>query len=350
MRCIQIGVGGWGQHWCKVVLPRLQTLGLVQVVAAVDINPEVLPRAREQLGLAEHQLYTDAAEALAEHPADFVTIVVPPASHEQMVGLAVAHKLHILSEKPIADTMEGCCRIYHKVRRAGLKMAVTMTHRFDQDKESLRRRIASGEYGRLDYIVGRNTWDCRRFGQWGKFRYRIPDPLLIEGTVHHFDIMRALAASNAKTVYARTWNPPWSEFSGDAQGLILVEMENGVKVMYEGAKANASTLNEWCEDYWRAECDHATLELDQRRLRVIRGNRGRNAIIEELPLEQQPAWVNSWLAEMFAEWLLGGPEPPNSLEDNIQCAALLFAAISSAHTGEIVDVQAFLANALAATA
>jgi predicted dehydrogenase len=52
--------------------------------------------------------------------------------------------------------------------------------------------------------------------------------------------------------------------------------------------------------------------------------------------------MNPWLAEMFVNWLNGGPEPPNSLEDNIQCAALLFAAVESAHTGQVVEVQEFL--------
>ena len=52
--------------------------------------------------------------------------------------------------------------------------------------------------------------------------------------------------------------------------------------------------------------------------------------------------MNAWLAEMFCQWLLGGEPPPHDLHDNIQCAALLFAAIESAHTGRTADVQACL--------
>ena len=57
---------------------------------------------------------------------------------------------------------------------------------------------------------------------------------------------------------------------------------------------------------------------------------------------EQPVWMNVWLAEMFCDWLAGGPPPPNHLGDNIQCAALLFAAIESADTHTPVDVQAYL--------
>jgi hypothetical protein len=49
---------------------------------------------------------------------------------------------------------------------------------------------------------------------------------------------------------------------------------------------------------------------------------------------------------MFCDWLAGGDPPPTHLEDNLQCAGLLFAAIESAHTGRPVDVQEFLGRHL----
>ncbi len=344
---IHVGLGGWGRYWCSEVIPRLVQMGLAEPAACVDSNPETFANAAQFYGATEGMCYTDGAKAFREKEADFAIIVVPPAMHEQYVDLAVGHGMDILSEKPIADTMPACCRIYRKVTDAGRRMAVTMSHRFDQDKQTLERCIRSGRYGELDYIVGRNTWMCREYGAWGAFRYEMDDPLLIEGTVHHFDIMRSLAGSNARTVLANTWNPSWSKFRGDAQALVTVEMENGVRVMYEGAKNNASSLNNWTRDYWRAECSEATLELDNRKLRSIRGNAGHDAVYTELPLEHQPVWMNPWLAEMFVHWLNGGEEPPNTLQDNIQCCALLFAAVESAHTGQSVDVQDFLQRHLA---
>ena len=38
LRYVHIGVGGWGQHWCTAVLPRLKSLGLAEAAGAVDIN------------------------------------------------------------------------------------------------------------------------------------------------------------------------------------------------------------------------------------------------------------------------------------------------------------------------
>jgi predicted dehydrogenase len=342
LRYIQVGTGGFGAYWCRAFLPRLTELGKAVPVAAVDINPDALKNAQEYLGVPPERCYTDLSRALDENSADFLNIVVPPAFHEAVVDAALARDLHILSEKPIADTMEACCRIYRKVRAAGKKMAVTMSHRFDQDKQSLEAAIKSGDYGPLNYIVHRFTHNCRRFGSWGKFRHEMADPLLVEGSVHHFDILRALCGADAETVYAQSWNPPWGEYAGDSTAFVTIQMTNGVHCLYEGAKANATTMNGWGHDYLRAECEQGTLELDRRKLRVLReGDRGA-LVAEDLPLLERPAWINAWLAEMFCDWLRGGPAPPNHLGDNIQCAALLFAAVESAHTGRPLHVPSFL--------
>ena len=348
-RFIHVGTGGFGRYWCHEVLAPLVHAGKAAPAAAVDINGENLANAREAYGIPPERCYTDPEKAFEEVEADFAVIVVPSDHHEAIVDLAVARGLHILCEKPLADTMTAACRIYHKVERAGLKMAVTTSHRFDQDKQTLLAALRSGRYGPAHYIVGRNTWNCRKRGAWGRGSryYQKPDPLLTEATVHHFDIMRALAGSNARYVLCRSWNAPWSEFEGDSSALVFVEMLNGVKVFYEGSMTNAAGLNTWGNDHWRVECQKATLELDGRRLRAI-SDLGGERQAQDIPLLERPAWMNPWLAEMFLEWLAGGPKPPNSLDDHIQCAALLFAAVESAHSQILVDVQRFLAINLAA--
>jgi len=163
LKYIIVGTGGWGRYWCSQVLPRLTELGKAMPAAAVDVNPASQKNAQTFLKLPPEKCYAGVARAFGENQADFAIVVVPPAHHESVVDVALAHGCHILSEKPIADSMEARCRIYHKVKRAGRKMAVTMSHRFDQDKQSLERLIHSGKYGRLDYLIGRNTWMCRKY-------------------------------------------------------------------------------------------------------------------------------------------------------------------------------------------
>jgi predicted dehydrogenase len=343
---IQVGTGGMGAGWCRHILPPFVASGEIEVVAAVDIVPEMLVHAREGLGLREDQCYTDLQRALDEHPADFLTIVVPPAAHEEVVDAALAHDLHILSEKPIADTMEASVRIARKVRESGKKMGVTMSHRFDQDKSTLRDELRSGRYGQVDYLVCRFSCDARRFGHWGKFRHEIPDALMVEGAVHHLDILADLAGALCTDIYAQTWNPSWGEYAGDSQALVTMRFANGARAVYEGAMTNATGLNCWGLEYFRAEAEGATIVLDHRQVeRHVYDAGVRNGRHERVPLCERPRWLHGWLMEQFLNWLDGGEAMPTNVEDNLQSVALIFAAIESSRTGKPVAVQEFLEGA-----
>jgi len=349
-RLIHVGVGTFGRRWCSEFLAANIADGTVEVVAVVDVDEAALELGRRLLGLPENRCYTDPEKAFRENAADFCTIVVPPNYHEGVVDIAIAHGVDILCEKPIADTMEASVRVARKVKAAGRKMAVTMSHRFDQDKQTLERLVRSGAYGPVNYIVGRLALNNRKFGDWGEFRHRIADPLLIEAAVHQFGIIRGLAGGNATSVYATSWNPEWGEYGGDSTALAVVEMDNGIRASYEGSKTNASTISPWEEEYWRVECRDGTLELDRRRLRVLRGGAKETPTAEELALDEGPAWLNPLLAEQFVRWLDGGPPPATRIEDSIHDTALTMAAIESAHTGRAVDVAAFTQAALDAAA
>jgi predicted dehydrogenase len=270
-----------------------------------------------------------------------------------VVDAAIRHNLHILSEKPIADTLEASCRIAKKVKSAGLKMGVTMSHRFDQDKTTLRTEVQKPETGDVDYLVGRFTDDCRLFGAWGAFRHEIIDPLMIEGAVHHLDILADLAGAKCDTLYAQTWNPRWGEFAGDSQGLVMMRFENGTRATYEGAECNAVRLNGWSEEYVRAECENATIIMDHRRIERhdhIAGKAhtgGREQHGTEVPLLVRDGWSHRWLVQQFVAWLDGGPAMETNVEANLQSVAMIFAAIESSRTGQPVKVQEFLAEAAA---
>jgi predicted dehydrogenase len=352
-RAILVGTGGQGRAWCARFLPPNVADGLVEVVAAVDINAEALQNAHEYLGVPTEKCYTDLARAFDETPADFAIIVTPPAYHKRVVDVALAHDLHILSEKPIADTLEASLRIADKVQRAGKKMGVTMSHRFDQDKSTLRQELRAERNGALDYLVCRFTCNMRNFGDWGAaFRHTMPDALLIEGAVHHLDILADLAGALCETIYAQTWKPRWGEYGGDAQALVTMHFANGVRAVYEGAKTNAVGLNGWAQEYIRAECELATLILDRRRVErhPYEGGRiyKREGEGQEISLLEQPKWMNTWLTERFVHWLDGGPAMETNIEENLQSVALVFAAIESSRTGQPVKVQEFLARTRAA--
>ena len=184
-----------------------------------------------------------------------------------------------------------------------------MSHRFDQDKTTLQQELRSEHSGKLDYLVCRFTCNMRNFGDWGAaFRHTMTDPLMIEGSVHHLDMLSNFAGAKCDTLYAQTWNPSWGSYGGDSQGQVILTFENGVRAFYEGAKTNAIGLNGWTNEYVRAECENATLIMDCRRVErhAYEGGRiyKREGQGQTVPMLQQDKWMNTWLVEQFIDGLM----------------------------------------------
>lgn len=346
LRFIQVGLGGFGKTWCKDIVPKVA--GLARPVAAVDVDPATFENPVKYYGLPREKCYTDLEKALDENEADFVALILPPQFREEATDLAVARGLHLLCEKPYAQDMATCCRLYKKVTDAGLKMVVTMSHRMSRDKQSLQAYLESGRYGAVGYLVGRLAMARRRTrgdSEHGPGHNRGTLGLLSEGAVHQLDILRVMSGANAKTVYARGWANNWNAPGAEADSVFVTAgMENGVEVFCEQSYGNAAILNEWGQDHIRAECDRATLVLDNRAITARSALGFPQPAEEQLPMLPggEDAFGHFLLMQNFVDWVRGGPEPPCSLRDNLQAVALTYAAQESIETGGPVDVQAFL--------
>ncbi|UVK48045.1 Gfo/Idh/MocA family oxidoreductase (plasmid) [Mesorhizobium sp. AR07] len=348
-KVLQIGAGGFGASWCSTFLPPNIADGTIKVVGLVDIDPKALETGRKHLGLGTEQCFSSADKAFQTVDADFCSIVIPPAFHELIVDLALARGMHILSEKPIADTMEASVRIADKVKAAaGLKMAVTMSHRFDQDKSTLRALVSDDALGRINTVSCRFADDRRVYDSWGRFRHEMVHPLLIEGAVHHLDIMADLAGAPCTSIYARTWKPEWAEYKGDTDVIVMMDFANGARGVYEGTSAHGTGLNVWGCEYFRVDAASGTAILEHREVEVfhrdakrhVQQNRqGKGQQVSLLPGKK---WKNSLLIEQFCQWLDGGPPMATNVQDNLQSVALVFSAIESARLGEPVKVQDFM--------
>jgi predicted dehydrogenase len=320
------------------------------VVAVVDVRPEAAALGGSILRLPPERCFTDAATAFAKVPADFCTIAVPPEFHEAVIDAALAHGLDVLCEKPIADTMAAAARVVRKVRESGRKMAVTMSHRFDQDKTTLRQIIRSGELGRVNTVSCRYASDMRKHMAWGAlFRHTMQDPLIIEGAVHHLDYVADLAGAPCKTLYASTWKPAWAEYQGDTDGIVMMQFANGARGVYEGSSCTAVGLNDWYREYVRVDCEFGTAIMNSREIEVfrrldIKRQRHREGQGQKIPLLEQSKWLNVWLIDQFTRWRAGGPAMETAVDANLQAAALIFASIESARSGKPIEVQDYIGS------
>jgi predicted dehydrogenase len=340
-----IGGGGMAANWLRRFWPVFRDRAVV--TALVDVDEQVLGTAGDALGLPHDRRFISMAAAFETVDADFCTIVIPPAFHEEAVMHAVARRLPILSEKPIADTWDASVRIYRAVRDAGLKMAVIQNYRYDRATLTMRQLLREERLGRLNYLVGRYAQDYRVYGSWGKpFRHEIPHGLLVEGSIHHLDMLRNLAGADCARLAGWEWNPPWSSSKGAFNAAYVLEMTNGVRGLYEGSGTAAGEPNPWHGEGYRAECEDGALTTGRDNVvRIHRISRGRYLTTEEVPLVRPTHEGHLWIIDEFLTWLDGGPRPATAIDDNLQSVAMLFAAIQASETGQVVDVQAVVRSA-----
>jgi len=168
-------------------------------------------------------------------------------------------------------------------------------------------------------------------------------PLLIEGSIHHLDMLRNLAGANCETITGYGWNPEWSSFKGVCCCLLALQMENGVRAVYEGNSLEAGQLNHWFHEAYRVECEKGAVVIDRdQTVRVHRRDGEGNEHTEEIAPIAAPRTGHHTIVSDFLDWLDGGEPPETQLEDNIHSAALLFAAIDTIAKGEPRRVSDYL--------
>lgn len=342
-RCIMIGAGGMASGWIRNFYPRFDDRH--EIVALVDNNPDVLDHSAEFLGLPVGKRFTDMEKAFDEVEADYCTIVIPPAHHKDAVMLAVEKKIDILSEKPIADTWESSVEIYRAVKEADIRMLVIQNYRYSPRMLTMRQVLRDATLGRTNYIVGRFAADYRTHGAWGAFRHEIPHSLLVEGAVHHFDMIRNLSGSDCKTISGWEWNTPWSSFKGECCGMYVMDMTNGIKGSYEGSGMGTASQNGWHQEYYRAECEDGAVAIGRDGVtRIYRHTAGLGMSVEDVAPVRPEYDGHQWLIDEFLKWLDGDRTPDTILEENIKSVAMVFGAIDASRTNQAVDVEAMVSE------
>lgn len=343
-RVLMLGAGRMANTWLRRFLPNFADR--LEVVGLADVNRSALDSTADFLGLPRSQRFVDLASAFGSVEADFCIVVITPADHKAAVSHAVERRMPILSEKPIADTWDSCLDVYRAVKGAGVKMQVIQNYRYEAPMLTMRQILRQGAIGRTNYVVGRFAADYREYASWGAvFRHEIPHGLLVEGSVHHFDMLRNLAGGDCAKVAGWEWNPAWSTSKGEFCGLFLLQMVNGVKASYEGSGVGAGEQNTWHEEYYRAECEHGAVAVGRDRVvRIHRFKRGGGLVTEEVPSLKPTYEGHNWQIDEFLNWLDGGPTPETVVDENLKSVAIMFAAIEASRTGQTVDVATMLGD------
>jgi len=115
-----------------------------ELVALADLNEDVLARHRRRYGV---KTYTDYKAMLAAEKLDGVSVVTPDPMHLPMVLAALEAGCHVLVEKPMDVTVQGCEQMIAAAQKADRLLQVDFHKRFDPYHIALKQSIASGKLG-----------------------------------------------------------------------------------------------------------------------------------------------------------------------------------------------------------
>ena len=324
MKVIQVGIGGMGNAWLRAVLAS----PVVDYAGFVEVSEKVAAEQVEKYGLDGSRIYKSLEEALQAVAADGVINVTPPQFHKAVSITALEAGIPVLSEKPLADTRATAQDIVDTANRTGVLHMVTQNYRYKPPIQTLKKALHSGVAGE----IGAVHVEFFKGPHFGGFREEMAYPLIIDMSIHHFDLMRFFLGSDPIRVFGRSWNPPWSWYKGDASAAVVLDFANGVTISYDGSWCSQGRETDWNAN-WRFEGSQSVVAMVNSQVYTqLTG-------AEPVPVETVPMTRTDqdYLLHEFYEAVTQGKPPVTTCQDNIKSLGIVFDVVQSFETGQMVQ-------------
>ncbi|MFN8441435.1 MAG: Gfo/Idh/MocA family oxidoreductase [Caldilineaceae bacterium] len=205
MSSLTVGILGLGQGQSH--LQAFQSLEGSRVLAVCDQDAALAQRMAQRFNVP--QIYTRFEQLLEDKTLDILVIATPDHTHGQFAIQALEAGKHVLSEIPMATTLDEVRRIIELSERSGLKYHMGNQVRYAFCLQDVQRLIAAGDFGELFYGEGEYLHDMEDIaGPRGPDHWRIqrslPQTTMLGGGPHAIDTLRWLM--NARFVEVQAFH------------------------------------------------------------------------------------------------------------------------------------------------
>lgn len=330
-------MGGWGRNWARDILSQNKN---IELVACVDTEEQMLTLAQQAIDIAPERCFRSLEEALAAVEADAVLITALLEAHVPLALTALNAGKHVLVEKPFAPTIEEAQQVVAAAEKNQRTLFVSQNYRFHPAIRATRDLVQKGELG----PVGMVNLDFRQYSNTAPVEtnrhYHIWEPLLVDMSIHHFDMMRFVLGQEPSQITCQTWNPSWSNFDEAPTGTATVYFDGGAVVSYRGSWVSTAPRTSWGGE-WRIECAGGVIYMTSRDDsipdKVVVQPRGEEPYELELPTVEYLDRHGTLNA--FVEAVSRGETTSDiSGLSNLPTLALMFAAVEAAKTNRPVSL------------
>jgi len=184
-----IGLGHMGQNHLRV----LMNMSNVDIVGLSDIDVNILKETSDKYNLP---IYYDYKQLLKEKKPDVVIIVVPTIFHYEISLYCINLGIHILIEKPIAESSEKALEMIDTAKKMKVILGVGYIERFNPAIIELKKKIDNGMIGKIFMLHSQRKQP---------YPQRIFDVgVASDLATHELDMMRYITESEVENLYAET--------------------------------------------------------------------------------------------------------------------------------------------------
>lgn len=189
MKPLRVAIIGCG-NVSKVHFPATKGSSFAELVAACDTKEERAKAFGEQYGVP---YYTDYHDVL-DLEIDAIHICTPHHTHAEITIAAANKGIHVLTEKPMAVSLEDADRMIKAAKDNQVYLGVIFQNRYNASSQAVKKLVSSGKLGKLlgarlfvtwyrpDEYYSKSDWK----GTWDKEGGGV----LIDQAIHTMDLMQ----------------------------------------------------------------------------------------------------------------------------------------------------------------
>ncbi|MFC1525735.1 Gfo/Idh/MocA family protein [Candidatus Latescibacterota bacterium] len=327
IRLLCIGLGGMGHHdWNAAI-----DCGGFEPVGGVDVKEDARKVFAEKAGAPT---FETIEEALGRIEADAALVATPDHFHAPFAIAALEAGLDVITEKPMAESLEDGRRMHAAAETNGRMLMVHQQLRWHPLHYTARRLLDEGAIGsvrRVDFTMSVHSDVCLR-----GYRSHLPHLIFQDLAIHHLDLVRYLAGGECQSIYARDWPSIEAglEIAATTDACAILEMTGPVTATYSSSiRRLMDHVGYACAA--RIAGSKGELVLGNDRI-TLQTRAGHAAGKEPRSIEPQAPEVGTWQA--FARAIETREPTLTGSANNLKSLELLFAAIESAETGRVVPL------------
>lgn len=336
LKVLHAGCGQMAAGWLQAAANHRD----LEIIALVDLNLQAAERRRDEFAPSA-AIGTNVKQMLERHRPDIVFNCTVPEAHLEVTLAAFRAGAHVLTEKPLAHSPDAARQLVAAAAKERRTLAVAQNYRHQPAARTVAATLASGAIGDLTAL----TCDFSIGAHFGGFRDEMEHVLLLDMSIHHFDLARLFSQADAEWVWCHEWNPAGSWYRHGANAQSFFGFSGGTKFSYRGSWCTEGLPTSW-NGQWRFSGTKGSLSwngAEEIRFETVAGNEGflRPLQSESVPVRAFPgrdAGHASLIGE-FVECLRKGLVPETHGADNLLSLAMVHAAIASAHLCKPVTVE-----------